>query len=241
MDATGAARRSADAIVNLPAGFMMDGATYERGGELGFDGVDFYVAGRGGPLGDACGAVVAAAFVFFNPEMIREAWERTGKVMGRSEAAQAFAQCSATWAGEHLADGPDYARLAELCGRVIESSSPAGVPLFASWARVAEPEGGKALALHRLNVLRELRGGLHGAAVLASGMDPRTALMVKTPFMARVFGWGEPHPDPGPHREAWERAEAATDAAMGRCLGVLSDKERDELVEIAAAAKDGAS
>lgn len=237
MDATDAARRSADAVVNLPAGFMVDGATYERGGELGFDGVDFYVAGRGGALGDTCGAAVAAAFVFFNPDMICQAWERTEKVMGRAEAAEAFARCCAAWADEHLTDGPDYARLAELCGRVIHSTSPAGVPLFASWARVTEPRGAKALALHRLNVLRELRGGIHGASVIAAGLDPRCALMVKTPFMAAILGWSEPHPDPEPHRDLWDRAEQATDLAMGRSLSALSERERSDLVDLANAAK----
>ncbi len=241
MDSTDAARRSADAIVNLPAGFMLDGATYKRGGELGFDGADFYVAGRAGVLGDTCGRVVAAAFVFFNPVTICEAWERTEKVMGRMEAAEAFARCGAAWAREHLADGPDYARLADLCGRVIASSSPAGVPLFAAWSEVTEPEGDKELALHRLNILRELRGGLHGASVIAAGLDPRTAGMVRTPYMAALFGWSEPHPDPEPHRETWERAEAATDLAMGRALSALAEQERHELVDLAAAAKSAAS
>jgi hypothetical protein len=241
MDPKETAQKSAEAIVGLPAGFMMDGATYERGGELGFDGLDFYVAGRGGALGDVCSAVVAAAFVFFNPVMIGEAWDRTEKVMGRVEAANAFVDCEAAWAESHLADQVDYARLAELCGRVIGSASPAGLPLFAAWSDMDEPSGDKALALHRLNLLRELRGGLHGAAVIAAGLDPRAAVMVRTPFMAQLFGWTEPNPDPEPHRRAWEQAEAATDVAMGRALEVLSPEECSELVKLAASAKSGAS
>ncbi|HUC36188.1 MAG TPA: hypothetical protein VMR97_03600 [Acidimicrobiales bacterium] len=241
MDATQAARDSAGAIVGLPARFMMDGATYARGGELGFDGVDFYFAGRGGALGDTCGAVVAAAFVFFNPETVCEAWARTEKVMGRVDAANAFAGCSSTWAASHLADGVDYARLAELCGRVVRSASPAALPLFAAWADLPEPEDDKALALHRVNLLRELRGGLHGAAVLAAGLDPRDAVMVHTPYMAGLFGWGEPDPDAEPHRPEWDRAEALTDSEMARTLGVLASEELAELVGLLSAAEGAAS
>ena len=34
---------------------MTDPATYAYGAELGFEGMDFYVAGRGGALGDVPG------------------------------------------------------------------------------------------------------------------------------------------------------------------------------------------
>ena len=42
-----AAHDLAPAVVRVPGAFMMDGATFTRGGELGFDGLDFYIAGRG--------------------------------------------------------------------------------------------------------------------------------------------------------------------------------------------------
>src|SRR5580704_5652762 len=134
MDTVEAVRTTAPVIAYLPAGFMLDGATYERGGELGFDGIDFYVAGRGGALGEVDGSVVAAAFVFFEPEAIVERWERARKVMGPGESAGAFAGCLASWAHAHLGEGVDYGRLAELEGKVVTSASVAGAPLFAAWA-----------------------------------------------------------------------------------------------------------
>lgn len=241
MDTLQTARASEEPILGLPTGFMMDGGTYKRGAELGFDGLDFYFAGRGGPLGDVSGSVVAAAFVFFRPALVCESWDRAGRVMRRSEAAKEFVRCEAAWAESHMGDGVDYARLAELSSRVIHSASPAGVALFAAWAQLEEPSGEKALALHRLNVLRELRGGLHGAAVLATGLDPRAAVMVRTPFMAQLFGWGDPDPDPEPHRAAWERAQEATDLAVSRVLEVLGPEERAQFVDLAAAAKSAAA
>jgi hypothetical protein len=241
MDSEEAARASADAIVLLPAGFMLDAATYARGGELGFDGVDFYVAGRGGALGDVDGDVVAAAFVFFNPAMVTAAWERSRPVMPRPRATEAFVACLGTWAAEHLPDGVDYPRLATLAGRVAEAASPAAAPLFAAWRAVPPPVEPKAQALFRMNVLREMRGAAHGAAVVASGLEPLQAVLVKTPFMAGVFGWEEPYPEVESCHAAWERAEADTNRVVGRAFGALDADERAELVDLAVRAHTGAA
>jgi hypothetical protein len=232
VDPVTAAQRSAETIVGLPAGFMMDGATYERGGALGFEGIDFYFLGRGGVLGDVPAAVVVAAFVFFEPGTVETAWERGRKARPPAEAATAFATCAHEWAEAHLPDGVDYGRLAELEEKVVAATSPAGVPLFAGWRRLEPPPSPRARALHLMQVLRELRGGLHGGAVLAEGLGPEEALSVRTPFMANLFGWKEPLPDPAPCKESWERAEEATDRAMARRLAVLEDAERDELVAL---------
>ena len=83
------------------------------------------------------------------------------------------------------------ATLAALLGRVVEAASVAGAPLFAGWRTLPEPDDAPALALHRLNALRELRGALHGAAVLTVGLSPVEAIVVHTPGMIPVFGWQE--------------------------------------------------
>lgn len=215
---------------------MTDGATYQRGAELGFDGIDFYFGGRAGVLGDVAPDVVVAALVFFEPGTVRGAWERAGRVCARREASSAFAACGEAWAEAHLPDGVDYRRLAELEGKVIAAGSPASAPLFAAWRALPEPTSHKALALHRTNVLRELRGALHGGAVLAEGLSPLEAMVVRSPHMVGLFGWSEPLPDAEPHKAAWDRAEEGTDRAMARHLEILDDAERDELVELLGAA-----
>jgi hypothetical protein len=240
MDPEEAARQTGPAIVSLPAGFMLDGATYVRGGELGFDGIDFYVAGRGGALGDVDGSVVAAAFVFFHPPTIVERWDRGRAVMPPVEAAQAFASCLDAWAEAHLGDGIDYQRLAELEAKVIAAASLAAAPLFAAWAALPEPKEAKALALHRMNVLREWRGAIHGAAIVASGLEPLQALMVRSPGMAGLFGWPEPYPDPASLKAEWAAAESATDRTVGRAFAALDAAERAELVELLSAAQAAA-
>jgi hypothetical protein len=233
MNGEEAARASADAVQQLPAGFMQAGATYKRGAELGFQGIDFYTAGRGGALGDVEGAVVAAAFVFFSPNTVIEAWERARPVMGRRAAAEAFARCLVSWADLHLSEDVDWSLLAELSRRIADAASPSSAPLFAAWRCMPEPATPKALALHRLNVLRELRGAVHGAAIVASGLEPRDAVLIKTPSMVQLFGWPEPYPDVEAGRPAWERAEAATDRVMGRAYSALDASELAEFVELA--------
>ena len=72
-----AAHETREAIVSFVSGFMTDPATYAYGAELGFEGMDFYAAGRGGVLGEVSADVVTAAFVFFEPGTVRAAWERS--------------------------------------------------------------------------------------------------------------------------------------------------------------------
>ena len=72
-----AAHDTAAIVVRTPAGFMTDPATFTRGAALGFEGMDFYVAGRGGALGDVPADVVTAAFWVFAADAIRAAWERS--------------------------------------------------------------------------------------------------------------------------------------------------------------------
>jgi hypothetical protein len=104
-----------------------------------------------------------------------------------------------------------------------------------------EPEDPKSLALHRLNVLRELRGAVHGASVMAYGLEPREAVLIKTPFMAAVFGWVEPFPEVDSRRPEWEKAEAATNRIMARAYSVLDTSELSELVDLAGTAHKGAA
>ena len=104
-----------------------------------------------------------------------------------------------------------------------------------------EPEDPKAVALHRLNVTRELRGAAHGAAVVASGLDPMEAVLIKTPFMAEFFGWVEPFPEVESRRDEWEQAEAATNRIVARAYSVLDAGELSELVDLATTAHKGVS
>lgn len=223
-----AAHDTAAAISEIPAQFMLDLRTYERGTELGFEGVDFYIAGRGGALGDVDADVVTAAFVFFAPDVVRAAWERSADVMPRRRAVQEFMAIGHAWGREHLA--PDD-HVAVLLGRVVDAASVAAAPLFAAFRRLPEPpdDDTAALVLHRLNALRELRMALHASALLTVGLSPVEAVAVRSAPMAQVFGWSD-LPAVEPLRDRWALAEARTDRMMGRHYRPLDHTERTELV-----------
>jgi hypothetical protein len=125
-------------------------------------------------------------------------------------------------------------RVAELAGLVIEDANAAGIPLFAAW-RAANPAkratSARQAAVQQLNLLREFRGGLHGLAVLAAGLEPGEAVHIRTPDMASVFGWDDVDGS-GRNRELWQDAEARTNRLMGRAFEVLTEDERVEFVSL---------
>lgn len=235
------AKATKSLVSDLPANFMLDGATYARGAELGYDGLDFYAAGRGGTLGPVDADVIAAAFVFFSPAKVRDHWERALTVGDPRVAGTAFADCAHAWARAHLDDTTDHARLAELLERVVTAASPAGAPLFAAWRALPVPADAKARVIHFANALRELRGALHGAAVLTHGVPTAVAVQTKSPHMAALFGWDEPIEGAAAHVDAWAAADAATDVALAPAFDVLTADEQRELAELGARAVAGAN
>lgn len=236
-----AAAATEAAISVLPSHFMLDMGTYAIGNGLGFEGLDFYVAGRGGVLGPTDGHVVAAAFVFWEPTTVVANWVKAGDVMPCADAARAFADVGAQWGRDHLSDDIDHERLADLAGRVAAAANPACAPLFAGWRELPPPEDPKARALHQLNVLRELRGALHGVAVLAAGIRPDDAVRYNAPYMLGIYGWpdtGLADPTAG---DRWAGAQATTNRLVGDALAALTETELDEFVALATAAVETAS
>jgi hypothetical protein len=218
--------------ISIAGRFMLDPETHAHGHALGFEGMDFYVAGRGGVLGDPPADVVVATFVFFPRDVVCDAWNRSRAVMSGFAAANEWAGCAHRWARSHLGDDVDWSRLAQLLGQVVVDAPVVGAPLFAGWRALEEPDGDKELALHRMNGLRELRGALHGAAILTVGLTSVEAITVNAPEMLTVFGHTDEAPDPAPLKDRWQLAEARTDRMMGRSLAALESTEREELVAL---------
>ena len=64
------------AILKLGGAFSHDPRTMRKARQLGLTGWAFYVAGRGGALGDVRADTVAGVLGFIAPEAVRDGWER---------------------------------------------------------------------------------------------------------------------------------------------------------------------
>jgi hypothetical protein len=230
VDASTCTDRTEATIVTLGGAFMLDPATTERGAAFGLDFGEFYGGGRGGVLGRVDADVVASAFVFFNPAVVRAIWEAAIAKREPAAAAAAYADACQAWGREHIGGADGLDELAPLLERVVADASPIGAVLFAGWRAMPLPDDAAGRVMQQLHVLRELRGGLHGCAVLAAGLSPLEALIVNSsPEQAALFGWSEPLPDPEPLRATYAEARATTSRLVARAFEVLDDAERDRV------------
>lgn len=228
----------APVISDLGARFMLHPETMDAGARAGFpNGFAYYVAGRGGVLGDVDADVVYSAFMFFNPAVVAKMWSAGVSVAGANFAAESYASACAGWGRKRLANMADAARLAELLGKVVSAADSAGLSLFAGWRTVGLPSDDAGRAYQLIHVARELRGSMHVAAVTAAGLTGLEAVLVGDhggPEIAKLHGWPDAVvPASTSVRAAWERAEADTNGMMTRLLGrTLDDTERAELASL---------
>jgi hypothetical protein len=213
--------------------------TVARGAELGLKGPQFYFIGRGGLLGDCDASVVAAAFGYFNPDVIRRAWESSCTVITPREAGLAHWLCSAETGRAKLANMPNLASFVEAADAVNNAADPEGLALYAAFksAPLVDDLPGRAMQL--VSILREFRGSAHLIAIRASGLTGKQAHFIKRPNDVAMFGWT---PEDAPHiddstRAALDAAERLTDAIVMPAYAVLNDAQRAALVDGAHAIK----
>jgi hypothetical protein len=121
------------------------------------------------------------------------------------------------------------------------------MPLFAGWAakpRTSEPAGH---AFQVLLVLRELRGGIHMAALANSGITPKEAHLLNNPGncpgrpgpgpdYAGLFGFAEPWPDVSHLKAVRDEVEEITSRRMAAIVeSALSADEAEEFAKLAQA------
>jgi hypothetical protein len=223
------------AVLELGGAFAQDPKTLRRARELGLTGWAFYVAGRGGALGEVRPDTAAAALGFIAPEAVKDGWDVARKVTTPLEvAAHTLAECC-RWGREYLESFYGLLRLVELAERVVVGADAAAMPLFAAWRAMPIPQdspGAHAAVLAHL--LREHRAGAHLLAVRASGLTALEAIIAgpEGEAGAIAFGWQPPYPayEPLIRKRAW--AEALTDRIAGEAYEVLDIKERLELVDL---------
>ena len=205
----------------------------EVGKSMGLKGMEFYVAGRGGSLGDCEGSVVAAAFGYFNPVIINAAWSLATAKQPARVIGDAHYEVAAHLGREKLADLPGLNEFTAAMEKVFNAADPDGLALFAAFKSMPLAEDIPARAMQLAASLREFRGSAHLIAIRAVGLTSKQAHYVKRPNDVKGFGWGE---DDAPVvddqvRALMVQAENLTDALCIPAYAVLNDAERKALVD----------
>ncbi|MEM7271593.1 MAG: hypothetical protein AAF547_00810 [Actinomycetota bacterium] len=219
-------------ILEYGRAWMMAPQTAARAAEIGLDGpLGFWVNGRAGVLGEVDADVAAAAIGFMAPDLVGRFWRHRPDDLTPMTCASRYAEAAAVWGRTALADvDPDQLEtLADLANRVAESALPSTGVLFAGWRNLPQPVDPAGRVTVALNVLRELRGGAHLAAVHAVGLGPhRAVLAAPDPVRGGVagaerFGWPAPHPAADVDRRV--EAEHRTTVACRHAYAALDDAE----------------
>lgn len=222
-----------EAVNTLGGAFTEDPKTLRRARELGLSGWAFYIAGRGGALGEVQPDTVAAAMGFIAPEAVTDGWDVARRFATPGElAGHNLAECC-RWGAEHLGTVPKVDELIELAEQIVVNADAAGLPLFAAWRAMPVPnDGAGARAAMLLHLLREHRGGAHLIAVRAAGLSPLEAIIggPDGESGAVAFGWPPPFPPVGPLIRRRITAEAITNRLVGEAYSVLTPPERTHLV-----------
>jgi len=232
-DLTAAATRAA--VHELGGAFAEDPKTLRQARQLGLTGWSFYVAGRGGALGDVRPDTVAAALGFIAPDAVRDGWETARRIIPPSEVAEHHLAECCRWGRERLDVFHGVDRLVDLAVRVVLAADPAGLTLFAAWRTMPMPEDGPgARAAVVAKLLREYRSGAHLLAIRAGGLTPLEALIASTEGEAAAvaYGWQPPFPPFEPLLRRRIRADLVTDRIVGEAYQTLDVTERVELARL---------
>ncbi len=179
-----------------------------------------YFAGRSAPMGPVSGAVTAATFYNFNPELVARhiprAWTLASVDDILTARLAAVDRALPRLLGE-LASSPAVGELAELVRTASLDLPTHGRPLFAAHAELPWPDAPHLVLWHGVTLLREFRGDGHIAALLEAGLSGLEALVTHS---ATGFGFtvAAAKATRGWSDEQWDSAVAAL-----RARGVLDD------------------
>lgn len=217
--------------------------TMARGTELGLKGPQFYFIGRGGLLGNCDSTVVAAAFGYFNPEVIKRAWNSSRQVIEPLVAGRAHLECSAVTGREKLSNVTNLGSFVAAADKVNDAANPEALALYSAFKSEPLVSDAPGRAMQLVSVLREFRGSAHLVAVRAMGLTGKQAHFIKRPNDIAMFGWSAedaPQIDDEARRRL-EEAEHLTDRIVAPAFAVLNEKERNDLLAGATAIKQALS
>lgn len=207
--------------------------TLAAGKEVGLDGLRFYFMGRGGTLGDVDWRTVASAFGYFKPSLIERMWTTGQERCPVAAARDAHLAACAQFGRTRLA-GLDLGGFCDAAGAVVATAcqDPGSLPLFAAYAAQPLPQDEPGRAIQLIATLRELRGSLHLACVVATGLPTAVAHSIRRPSDVEVFGWtkGEVPEPTDEDRGKLNEADRMTDQALTRHYLGLGPRASADLV-----------
>ena len=186
------AARVRGGVGSLGGAFFLSEQAKQAGKDLGLRGWPTYFVGRCGVLGPVDADVVTAVCGFFPASFVEKAWNQ-GREVDLTLAVEVYLQACQQWGRQHLAEFSDVERLAELAGYVVDRTPSIGAPIFAGWRSLPRNVDAPELLAQHMATLRELRGAMHLAAVIASGLTPREAIVAGPGGSANAsfFGWSD--------------------------------------------------
>jgi len=218
-------------------------ATNERLAQLGLDFLTSYVGGRGAFLGEAAGAVVAAAFAWFEPGLVTTLWDAARAAVRLDRLVQARDESTVASLREILAD-EDPGEVASLLADAAAAADGMGRPLFSGRRADGRPQDAVHCLWWACGLVREHRGDSHVAVAAADGLDAiemniLTELWIGMPLLSYTAtrGWT---PDAMQRAVArlesrgWVRDGGLTDSGLSARLSIEQRTDAQEQPIVAA-------
>lgn len=215
------ARRLRDACEPVAMHAVWNRRTNERLGALGLDFLSGYVGGRAASLGRPNGAVVAAAFAWFEPGLVAALHDAASVEAPADQLVVVRDEATAESLREVLA-GEDVTAVADLLADAAQPADGMGRPFFSGLRARGRPADAVQRLWWACDLVREHRGDSHVAAANAAGLGPvemnlLTELWIGMPLgsYTATRGWSRETMEPavdGLRARGWIDGEALTDA-----------------------------
>jgi hypothetical protein len=215
------------------AAYYFTPETLQAGKNINLGGMEFYVQGRAGQMGNCDPDAVSAAFGYFKPALLKSILEAArAKVEPRVAGAAHLEACAALGRAK-LASLPQLEAFVAVLEKVNDAADPDSLALYAAIRTETLASDAPGRAMQLIAILREFRGSAHLVALRAAGIKSSTAHFIKRPDMWKQFGYTE---DEAPEvtdveLQKMAQAEKLTDALVEPAYAVLTQDERKVLID----------
>jgi hypothetical protein len=215
------------------AAYYFTPETLQAGKNINLGGMEFYVQGRAGQMGNCDPDAVSAAFGYFKPALLKSILEAArAKVEPRVAGAAHLEACAALGRAK-LASLPQLEAFVAVLEKVNDAADPDSLALYAAIRTETLASDAPGRAMQLIAILREFRGSAHLVALRAVGIKSSTAHFIKRPDMWKQFGYTEDEAPEVTDVELQKMAEAEklTDALVEPAYAVLTQDERKVLID----------